>query len=110
MNTCHLSYFSLFRAALFCDVSVSLRFFLLIIREPDSVIPISKWKEITTSNLKTKIEIELLLLLQKKIRQATNQLKQIKSKLLGYINVKYDGKTLDFLTGITNDSLFPWIL
>ena len=59
---------------------------------------------------KTKIEIELLLLLQKKIRQATNQLKQIKSKLLGYINVKYDGKTLDFLTGITNDSLFPWIL
>ena len=46
----------------------------------------------------------------KKIRQATNQLKQIKSKLLGYINVKYDGKTLDFLTGITNDSLFPWIL
>ena len=54
-----------------------------------------------------KIEIELL---RKKPRQATNQFRQIKSKLMDYTNVKHDDKTLNFLTGITSDSLFQWIL
>ena len=42
----------------------------------------------------------------KKLRQATNQLRQIKSKLLDYTNIKHDDKTLNFLTGIASDSLF----
>ena len=54
-----------------------------------------------------KIEIELL---RTKLRQATNHLKQIKSKLMDYTNVKHDDKTLNFLTGIVSDSLFQWIL
>ena len=29
---------------------------------------------------------------------------------MDYTNVKQDGKTLNFLTGITGDSLFQWIL
>ena len=54
-----------------------------------------------------KIEIELL---RTKLRQATNQLKQIKRNLMDYTNVKQDDKTLNFLTGIPSDSLFQWIL
>ena len=54
-----------------------------------------------------KIEIEQL---RKKLRQTTNQLKQIKSKLMDYTKLRNDDKTLNFLTGIASDSLFQWIL
>ena len=50
-----------------------------------------------------KIETELLRI---KLRQATNQLKQIKRNLMDYKNVKQDDKTLNFLTGIPSGSLF----
>ena len=53
-----------------------------------------------------KIEIELL---QKKLRQATNQIKQIKSKPMDYTSVRDDDKTLNLLSGIASDSLFQWI-
>ena len=49
-------------------------------------------------------------LLQKKLRQPNNQLRQIKSKLTDYTVLKNDDKTLRFLTGIPSDSLFQWIL
>ena len=53
------------------------------------------------------IEIELL---QKKLRQPNNQLRQIKSKFMDYTVLKNDDKTLRFLTGIPSDALFQWIL
>ena len=54
-----------------------------------------------------KIEIELL---QTKLRQASNQLRQIKRKLMDYTNVKQEDKTLNFFTGIPSDSLLQWTL
>ena len=54
-----------------------------------------------------KIEIELL---RTKLRQATNQLKQIKRNLIDYANVNQDDKTLNFLMGNPSDLLFQWIL
>ena len=54
-----------------------------------------------------KMEIELL---RKKLRQVIDQLKQIKSKLMDYTNVRDDEKTLNFLTGIAGNWLFQWIL
>ena len=48
-------------------------------------------------------------LLQKKLRQPNNQLRQIKSKLMDYTVLKHDDKTLRFLTGIPSVSLFQWI-
>ena len=41
-----------------------------------------------------KIEIELL---RKKLRQATNQLRQIRSKLMDYTNLKHEMSSLEFL-------------
>ena len=52
-----------------------------------------------------KMEIELL---RKKLRQVIDQLKQMKSKLMDYTNVRDDEKTLNFLTGIAGNWL--WIL
>ena len=54
-----------------------------------------------------KMEIELL---RKKLRQVIDQLKQMKSKLMDYTNVRDDEKTLNFLTGIAGNWLFQWIL
>ena len=63
-------------------------------------------KELQYQVCREQTEIELL---RKKLRQATYQLRQIKSKLMDYINVKHD-KSLNFLLGIPSDSLFRWIL
>ena len=47
------------------------------------------------------IETELL---RRKLRQATNQLRQIKCKLMDYTNINQGNKTLNFLTGIPSDT------
>ena len=64
-------------------------------------------KRLQHQGYRQKIKIELL---RTKLRQATNQLRQIKHKLMNYTNVKQDDKTLNFLTGIPSNLLFQWIL